>query len=406
MRLVFSSLMRRILPFAMLALPACRAQPLEAPAPPPSVTYAWAVFNPEAVRESGAAGLAERASGRAASAGDPVRVASVSKLVVALGVMRLAEQGRIDLDADVSRLLGWELRNPAFPDAAITLRMLLSHRSSLQDEGDAYVIPLGRTLRGAVEAPAVFDRAHRPGTYFHYSNLNFPVIASVLEKATGERFDRLMHGLVIAPLGLDACFNWTMCSDAKVARAVTLYRPDGTVAADGNGGRRPQCPVFREGTGCDLSSYELGANGALFSPQGGLRASVLDLAVIGQLLLNRGRHAGRRFLSEASIAAMIGPAWTFDGANGDTSDGFYCAYGLAVQSLPARVPGCRDELFADGRRVFGHAGEAYNLRSGLWIDPRRRIGIAFFAANNPAEPPEGRSAYVAVEEWLASKIEH
>ena len=400
--------MRSLLPFAILALAACQAPPIGVATPPsaPGVTYAWVAFDAARLGDGEAAGLADRASGRPARVEDPVRVASISKLVVALGVMRLVEQGRIDLDADVSHPLGWTLRNPAFPDVPITLRMLLSHRSSLRDDGDAYVIPLGGTLRGAVSNPGIFDRAHPPGRHFRYANLNFPVIASVLEKVTGERFDRLMHRLVMDPLGLDACFNWTMCSDGKVARAVTLYRPDGSVAVDGLRGRRPDCPVFREGAGCDLDGYALGANGALFSPQGGFRASVLDLAVIGQLLLNRGRHRDRPFLSERSIAAILGPVWTYDGANGDTSDGFYCAYGLATQSLPVAAAGCDDDLFGDSRPVVGHAGDAYSLRSGLWIDPERQVGIAFFAANNPADPPRGRSAYRAVEEWLASRIDN
>jgi CubicO group peptidase (beta-lactamase class C family) len=135
-----------------------------------------------------------------------------------------------------------------------------------------------------------------------------------------------------------------------------------------------------------------------------LRASVRDLAVIGQLLLNRGRHRGSRFLSEASIDTMLKPVWTFNGSNGDTSDGFYCAYGLAAQTLPVRVAGCQDDLLP-GRRLVGHAGEAYNLRSGLWIDPQRKVGIAYFAANNPADPAAGRSAYRTIEEWLAGRID-
>ncbi|WP_163360631.1 serine hydrolase domain-containing protein, partial [Klebsiella aerogenes] len=78
-------------------------------------------------------GLADISASRPVTADDPVRIASISKLVVAIGVMRLVEQGRLDLDADVSRWLGWKLRNPAFPDAPISLRLLLSHRSSLTD---------------------------------------------------------------------------------------------------------------------------------------------------------------------------------------------------------------------------------------------------------------------------------
>jgi CubicO group peptidase (beta-lactamase class C family) len=408
--MLYRGAMRFMVPLAFVALSACQTSAVEtspafpSPAPAPQVTYAWATFGADGVRSSGAAGVADGRSGRQVTADDPARVASVSKLIVALGVMRLVEQGRVDLDSDVSRWLGWQLRNPAFPDVPITLRMLLSHTSGLQDAGEAYVIPLGSTVRGAVSDVQVYDRDHAPGTFFRYANLNFPIIASALEKATGERFDRLIHGLVMKPLGLDACFNWTMCSDAKVARAVTLYRPDGSVAVDDLQGKRPPCPVFRRGTECEIAGYELGSNGALFSPQGGFRASVRDLAVIGQLLLNHGRHKGRRFLSGASIDTILTPVWTFNGSNGDTSEGFYCAYGLAAQTLPIRVTGCNDDLLR-GRRFIGHAGEAYNLRSGLWIDPNRNVGIAYFAANNPENPPAGRSAYRAIEEWLAARIE-
>lgn len=396
--------MKRISGLASLAFAMCGAASLQAQPSAGQVAYAWTGFDAAGPRGSGAEGLAERRNGRSVTVDDPARMASVSKLVVALGVMRLVEQGRIDLDADVSRWLGWDLRNPAFPDAPITLRMLLSHMSGLRDAGEAYVIPLGRTLRGAFADPQVFDPDHAPGRHFHYANLNFPVIASVLERATGERFDRLIHGLVLEPLGLDACFNWTMCSDARIARAVTLYRADGSVALDDLAGVRPACPVFRTGEDCDLDSYVLGENGALFSPQGGLRASVLDLAVIGRMLLNRGRHEGQPFLSAASVDAILRPAWTFDGANGETDDGFYCAYGLAAEQLASGGPGCDDDLLGRGRRLSGHAGEAYNLRSGLWIDRERGVGVAYFVANNPTPQPAGRSAFRAVEEWLAARI--
>ena len=397
--------MRRPMLLLTLVLASCSLPPAaQLPAPPTEVSYAWVSFDANGVRESGASGLAHRASGRAVTIDDPVRVASVSKLVVALGVMRLVEQGKLNLDEDVSARLGWRLRNRAFPNTPITLRMLLSHQSSLRDDAD-YVVPLGRTLESVIADPKAFDAQHAPGTYFRYSNLNFPVIASVMERATGERFDALISRLVLAPLGLDACFNWTKCSDAAVARAVVLYEEDGSPLRDDLNGRQPACPVVPAADGsCNLAGYVLGTNGALFSPQGGLRISMRDLAAVGQLLINQGRHRGQRFLSEASIAAIVQPHWRFDGANGETEKGFYCSYGLASQSLPIPTQGCRDDLFGGGRAMVGHAGDAYRVRSGLWIDPRRNVGIAFFSANNGKDPPFGRTAYRAVEEWLASKL--
>jgi len=394
----------RFLPLAVIGLTGCAPANL-APAPPPAgVSYAWVTFDAERVRGSSASGLADRASGRALTIHDPVRIASVSKLVVALGLMRLVEQGQLDLDEDVSAKLGWTLRNPAFADRPITLRLLLSHRSSLRDEID-YIIPLGRDLRGTLADPAAFDPQHPPGSFFRYSNLNFPVVASVMEKATGERFDRLMDRLVLDPLGLDACFNWSTCSAGALGRAVVLYDDDGSVLRDDLGGKPPPCLVVTAADGsCDFGSYVIGTNGALFSPQGGLRISARDLATVGQLLLNKGRHGGQSFLSESSITQMSRPEWRFDGTNGATEQGFYCAYGLAVQSLPVPEAGCDDDLFGGGRAMIGHAGEAYRVRSGLWVDPDKRVGIAFFAANNGTNPPKGRSAYRAVEEWLASRL--
>ena len=351
-------------------------------------------------RGAWAEGLADPATGRAVTIDDPVRIASISKLVVAIGVMRLVEQGKLDLDRDVASYLGWPIRNPAFPDRPITLRQLLSHTSSLRDGDDAYVVPLGMTLRQALADPSVWDSSHGPGEgYFAYSNFNFPVIASVMERATGQRFDLLMKQLVIGPMNLDACFNWPTCSDAAIARAVVLTQ-DGKPVRDDLGGKRPDCPVYvREGEPCDLDRWRLGENGALFSPQGGLRISARDLARVGRMLLGGGTINGVRILSPRSIETMLSPAWRFDGGNGSRSgesEGV-CSYGLATRQLGARL-GCADDPEGKGRAWVGHAGDAYGLRSGLWIDRQRGVGIAYFVTGLPDSPPPGKSSFTAAEE--------
>jgi CubicO group peptidase (beta-lactamase class C family) len=393
--------MRGLLLILCLLLAGCATAPAGAPAGPAS---AWAVFDRNGIIRSGGTGLADRARGRALTIDDPVRIASISKLVVAIGVMRLVEQGTLDLDRDVSDYLGWRLRNPAFPDRPITLRLLLSHRSSLKDDIEYWAIPLGTTLEQTLANPIAFDSTRAPGTWFHYSNLGFPVIASVMEKASGERFDALMARLVLRPLDLTACFNWSACGEGAIARAVVLTAPDGTVLRDDLGGRPPACPVLAP-NGCELSTYRLGDNGALFSPQGGLRISVRDLTLIGRMLMAGGMHGRERILSQASVATLTTPLWTYDGTNGVTEDGFYCAYGLAVQRLPTAQAGCRDDLFGRSWTMLGHAGDAYGVRSGLWIDPRHRIGIAFFATGNGDDPPRGaHSAFREIEEALASHL--
>lgn len=354
-----------------------------------------------------AEGFADKAAARAVTADDPVRIASVSKLVTALGVLRMVDAGQLDLDRDVSDYLGWRLRNPHFPDAPITLRHLLSHQASLSDGGELYIIPLGMTLRERLADPRMWDAAHPPGSgWFAYANINFPVAGSVMERASGQRFDRLMHRLVLRPLGLDACFNWgDGCSAGAVARATVLYRATGEVARDDLKGQRPACPVVvQDGQPCDLSHYVPGWNGALFSPQGGLRISMHDLARIGQMLAREGRG----FLSPASFAALTAPQWsaaTGSGGIGEygESTGFFCGYGLGLHRIGAGGAACRDDLFGDGRRRIGHAGEAYGLRSGLWVDPATGNGLAFFTTQVPDDEPRGRSAFTLREEAVVER---
>jgi CubicO group peptidase (beta-lactamase class C family) len=318
-------------------------------------------------------------------------------------VLRLVEQGKLNLNADVSRYLGWKLRNPAFPDTPITLRLLLSHQSSLTDNID-YVLPLDADMRAILEKPEAWDSAHAPGAWFHYTNFNFPVVAAIAEKVTGERFDRLMDRLVIRPLGLDACFQWARCSDATTKRAVVIYR-DGQPTKDDNKGALPPCPVTPATDGsCDLSVWRAGRNGAIFAPQGGLRISARGLARIGRMLLNRGTLDGVRVLRTRSVALLETPLWTYDGSNGDVDNGFHCSYGLAVEFLSHSQPGCRDDPFGDGKRRFGHAGEAYGLKSGLWIDPPSGTGVAYFATDVPATPGR-RSAFSLIEETQARPFE-
>jgi len=380
------------------------AAPLAAQALPATVAVE---FDRHSIRPVLAEGLADRASGRAVTADSPVRIASISKLVTTLGVLRLVDQGRLDLDRDVSDYLGWQLRNPAYPHQPITLRLLLSHQSSLRDGGERYIIPLGITLRERLAEPAMWDAQHGPKAgWFAYSNINFPVAASVIERVTGERFDVAISRLVLKPLKLDACYNWGAgCSAEAFRRATILYRASGEVARDDLKGQPPLCPVVPAQDGsCGLRHYQPGQNGALFGPQGGLRISMTDLAKVGQMLA----RGGKGFLSARSYREMTRAQWQAEPGRGGVSEygednGFFCTYGLGLHRIGSGGTGCKDDLFDDGTPRIGHSGEAYGLRSGLWLDPRTGKGLAFFTSAVADDTPKGRSAFTAIEESVVER---
>lgn len=367
-----------------------------APVPPAAVAVRF--DRDGAIETRVVEGAADRGTGRMLTPDDPVRIASVSKLIVALAVMRLVEAGKLDLDRDVSDTLGWKLRHPGYPDRPVTLAQLLGHRAGLTDNVN-YALPLDSDLETVLRDPAAWDKARPPGGDFTYANLNYPVVAAVIEAATGERFDRAAARLVLKPLRLDACFNWTTCSDGAVARAVVLYGADGSVQRDDLHGVRPACPVVPAADGsCDLSTYRLGRHGAGFSPQGGLRISANGLARVGIMLLRRGDG----FLKPESLARLEAMAPVHP-TSGEGTGGFFCDYGLAMHGTggPALARAdCRSDLFGDGRLRLGHSGDAYGLRSGLWFDLERGDGIAYFVTQVPEGEKGRRSAYSAAEEAL------
>lgn len=364
-----------------------------------------------------------------------VRVASISKLVVAVGVMQLVERGLLDLDADVGTVLGYPLRNPAFPEKAITARQLLSHTSSIRD-GSAYFIRAGTGEMRDFFTPGTAlwdDGAHfasgpgrEPGAFFTYSNLNFGVLAALIERASGERFDQFMARSVLEPLGIDARFDPCAIAEGQLAAAFRKrvpgedWNPDGPWVAQVDAGT-PRCFYGMEDLASVedfLAAYEPGSNATLFSPQGGLRASADDLVVVLRMLAGEGVVDGRRVLTADSVATMLAPEWTLAGDAGNglsageaepggPTDGLMTSYGLSVHRIDMRAWG-----FETGPvRLVGHLGEAYGVLSHALLDPETGDGIATIitgTADDPAAAPPGTSPLYRVEEeilrwWLARR---
>jgi CubicO group peptidase (beta-lactamase class C family) len=367
-------------------------------------------------------GLANIAAGRAMTADTPVRIASISKLVATLGFMTLVEAGRVGLDDDAGEILGFRLRHPRFPAERITPKRLLSHTAGLRN-GPSYPVGFGRPL-GAALSPdgaqwddgAWFGAADEPpGDWFAYADVNFAVIAQIIERVSGQRFDRFMTDRLFRPLGLDCGYNWSGVSQAARDRAGTLYRkaPSDEGPYDPAGPwiaqldeTVPAAPVISHPRAPDagnrpLDSYRPGENGFVFSPQGGLRASAADLGRIAALIA----LGGGSILKPGTLAQMTTPVWRYDGKrpNGDAYGGSILAYGLACQTLTGAEG---DRLFDGCAGWIGHPGDAYGLTSGLWVDPKsgRYFTYVITGEARSLKANKGRSGFTRQDEQLAAAL--
>lgn len=356
----------------------------------------------------------------------PMRIASISKVATTIGFMRLAEAGRVGLDDDVSELLKFTLRHPLFPDQPITPRMLLSHTSGLRD-GPSYPVGLGRKLEDALtpggkqwdDGQWFGPATEPPGGWFAYGNVNFAVIAQLIERMTGERFDLYMARRVFEPLGLTCGFNWSGTPQAVRRWGATVYRKAPTdegpwdqaglwyAQVDKPVPAAPEISVFRAPEGAPLGpdDYNEAVNGFLFSPQGGLRASARDLEVLARLIGQKGAVDDVRILKPETIALMATPQWRFtpEKPNGEGYGGLIRAYGLGLQILTEEGP---DSLFPGCKGWIGHAGDAYGLVSGLWIDPVTGKGMVFLVNGTaaPLDEIRGNSRFTWIEEQLAKAL--
>ncbi|MFZ6645086.1 serine hydrolase domain-containing protein [Undibacterium sp. TJN25] len=356
--------------------------------------------------------------GEAAGSQTLYRVASVSKLVAAIAALHLVEQGKLDLDADISRYLGFNVRNPYFPDTAITTRMLLSHTSSLRDEG-GYSFPVDVTL-GSVLLPAgknygkglqwaapIAGSNRAPGKYFEYCNFNWGVIGSVIEAVSGQRFDRYMQQAVLAPLHIRGGYNAEELTQDDINNLAVLYRKQGSDEVWNTAGPwvvqtddyQGKLPAPRKG----LDSYIPGSNATLFSPQGGLRISAAGLSRIMLMLMSGGELDGARILSATSVNAMLSEQWHYDAAakNGDNYQGLFQAWGLGAQHFSdTSAAHAGDRVVAGGGfKGYGHLGFAWGLNSGFIFDPVARNGMIYIIGGVGADPDKNRGEYSSLNIW-------
>ena len=304
--------------------------------------------------------------------GDIVRIASTSKSFTATGIMQLVDKGLLSLNDDVSDLIGFRVRNPRYPDTPITLRMILSHTASINDNGENYFTldHINPAINGDCD-DAYFT--YGPGEGYNYSNLGMNLAGTILEKVSGVRFDNYIRDNIIKPLGLYGGHNVDSLDASKFA--LIYHLEDGEyVVSDGPYKSRAE----------DMPNYVLGYSAPIFSPTGGVKMSVEDLAKYVMMHINYGELNGVRIISEESSRIMQTPVPFTKGDAKNT----YC---LGLGEFPYQTD--EPKYNVPGNYLIGHSAGSYGLSGIMLWSPSDKWGMVAMATGLT---PNGKSFLQAI----------
>jgi len=294
-------------------------------------------------------GLANISHDRGVQRDTPFMLASVSKTIVSVAVMQAVEDGLLDLEADVQDVAGFPVRNPEFPDDPITLRMLLTHTSTISDAWDTLIplyvqgdspIALGDFLRDYFtpgrrfyDAEANFLSSH-PGNRYRYCNVGVALAAYLVEAASRYTFDTWCERRIFTPL--------EMSDTAWRLRRLPL--------------RQVAMPY---GWSNRLDRYTAyGQYGYPDYPDGQLRSSVVSLARFLTMFMRGGELDGVRVLEEATIEEMRSVQVQEE---------------VHGQGLVWYV------LHRHGYRYWGHDGGDSGVATQMYFDPTRGVSVITLA---------------------------
>ena len=328
------------------------------------VGASYLVFNKGKIVEKINCGYSDIDSKKRVTNDTVFRIASVSKILVALCIMRLYEEGKLDLNADISEYLGFKVRNPKFPNDIINLKMIMTQTSSITDgleyaEGDekdsGYNSINGTNIdctlqdlldpNGKYFVKETFS-SYAPGSHFQYSNLGCGILACVVEKVSGEYFTEYIKKIIFEPLKLDASF---VVTDIKSKDVASTY-----IMRNGELKKLRDREKFEQGV---YKIFPLGEN--FRGPAGGCFISTNGLMKIMKTLLK----GGAPIIKEDTLSKMMQMTWA--GKTGPYES--YSAKGLQLMICD----------YFDNRRLYGHFGDAYGVKSHFLFNKKEQFGMIF-----------------------------
>lgn len=306
------------------------------------------------------------------------RIASISKVIIMMSALKLVERGLLDLDEDISNILGFIIRNPKHLDVPITTKMLMLHRSSIisgpEDEdtyvgyngvnGQHFFVSLEDLLTNQ-KSKYYTDQTYTdyaPGEKYLYSNFGMGIVACIIEKVSNQLFTDFVEEHFLKPLKIDASFKAKrIIKQDKISDTFSGFTTNKTAQ------------FFLDLTYPD---FPLGHN--FRGPAGGLFTSMPDLSKIMIALMNDGKYKDVELLKKETVDYM-----------------------LSMNFLASRIVGEKQI------NLKGHTGGAYGVSSVMYFAKSHQAGVCFIAngGNYQLAPSGLNNIQEAVINELVSEIE-
>lgn len=288
-------------------------------------------------------GLKNQETKTALNNSDIFRIASISKSFSATAIMQLVEKRLISLDDDMSKLVGFIIRNPKYPETPITLKMVLSHRSSINDSQGYFSLDAINPAKNPNWAKCYNNYA--PDSGYMYCNLNYNMAGTIIEKISGERFDRYIQNHILQPLQLYGGYCVDSLDKQKFATIYEYSTDSAKFIAS------PNAYAARSE---EIANYTMGYSTPVFSPTGGMKISASDLAKYMIMHSKMGKFNGKRIIARRSAKQM------------QTMISEKEQYGLALS---------KSNKLIEGVWLTGHTGSAYGLNSAMFFEPNKQYGF-------------------------------
>jgi len=311
-----------------------------------------AVMKGNDVVYTGAFGVRDIESGEPLETTDIFRIASTSKTFTGAALMQLVEQGKVKLDDDINKYLKLKIRNPRYPKEKITVRMIMSHTSSILDGPNRNSLDPVNPKLNPKDSLMPFFGDWRPGEKYEYSNRGTNIAGTIVERVSGERFDEYVRHHLLEPLGItNASFN---IDSVPAERLVSQYffKKNGTpYVVEAAHDRAPAAALLPD-------KYRFGYDTPGFCPAGGMKISMVELIQWAAMYKNGGVGTnGARILAKSSIDTMTTPQLVAKN------------YGLTMQ-------------LSKKDHSFGHGGRAYGVLGHTQIYPDRDLAICVYTTGH------------------------